>query len=122
MIMHKGLRFLASALFLATVVDAHTFDKYMSMEKVAAQSKSIEIPPAGGSRPVGSFGIATGSVSSFTYYSSHNNFLHMHIYTHLHTHLTYPYIFIHIYTYIPVRRCGASRLHRRCFSKRWHVH
>lgn len=35
----------------------------LALSSVAAKKASVEVPPAGGSRPIAAFGVATGTVS-----------------------------------------------------------
>lgn len=56
----------ASCLLLAGVVEAHM--GHLGSHNVKAAKELIEIPASGGTRPVGSFGVATGDVSTVLIY------------------------------------------------------
>ena len=57
-------KLLAAAVLAAAAgaASAHSLDAWMSTKTVAADSKAIEVPPSGGSRPVGSIGTPAGTV------------------------------------------------------------
>lgn len=63
-------RFVLAAAAVATLaaggVQAQTFDKIMQTKTVKASVDSIQVPPSGGSRPVGHFGAAAGTFSQGT--------------------------------------------------------
>jgi hypothetical protein len=56
----------ATAALAAGGVQAHTFDKIMQTKTVKASVDSIQVPPSGGSRPVGHFGAAAGTFAQGT--------------------------------------------------------
>lgn len=56
----------AAAALAAGGAQAHTFDKIMQTKTVKASVDSIQVPPSGGSRPVGHFGAAAGTFAQGT--------------------------------------------------------
>jgi hypothetical protein len=49
--------------FMASLAQGHIFSSWDSRTDTSI-NEVVEIPPSGGSRPVGAFGVATGEVST----------------------------------------------------------